>query len=201
MKERYLALKKQYRFYFFIITAFFMLMGMILECHYLIEYKNIEKVIIENYKKDTYTYTYKDNEGKKKTKDIYYCESSGWAKWDIMDILDDKLGNDFVKNTYVRGHQIFILDTIPFLVSLLMCGYTMLSDKTRNKILEHFASSSGAPTSTCSSSVIDVECPYCHSHNTKKISSTSKAVNTAMFGVFGQKRKHQWHCNKCKSDF
>lgn len=45
------------------------------------------------------------------------------------------------------------------------------------------------------------ECPYCHSHNTTKITATAKAVNTAMFGVLGQKRKYQWHCNSCKSDF
>ena len=45
------------------------------------------------------------------------------------------------------------------------------------------------------------KCPYCHSTNTKKISTTSKVVNTALFGIFGQKRKHQWHCNNCNSDF
>lgn len=46
-----------------------------------------------------------------------------------------------------------------------------------------------------------VYCPYCRSINTSKISTTSKAVDTAVFGIFGQKRKHQWHCNNCKSDF
>ena len=46
-----------------------------------------------------------------------------------------------------------------------------------------------------------VTCPYCHSTNTKKITTTSKVVNTAMFGIFGQKRRYQWHCNNCKSDF
>lgn len=46
-----------------------------------------------------------------------------------------------------------------------------------------------------------VECPYCHSTNTKKIPTTSKAVNTAIFGIFGTKRYKQWHCNHCKSDF
>lgn len=45
------------------------------------------------------------------------------------------------------------------------------------------------------------ECPYCHSHNTSKITTTAKVINTAMFGVLGQKRKYQWHCNNCKSDF
>lgn len=46
-----------------------------------------------------------------------------------------------------------------------------------------------------------IECPYCHSTNTKKISATSKAINTAVFGIFGTKRHKQWHCNKCDSDF
>lgn len=46
-----------------------------------------------------------------------------------------------------------------------------------------------------------VKCPYCQSDNTKKISSTAKAVNIAMFGLFGNKRKYQWHCNNCNSDF
>lgn len=46
-----------------------------------------------------------------------------------------------------------------------------------------------------------VECPYCHSTNTKKITATSIAINTAIFGIFGTKRHKQWHCNECKSDF
>ncbi len=46
-----------------------------------------------------------------------------------------------------------------------------------------------------------VKCPYCQSSNTKKISSTAKAVNVALFGIFGNKRKYQWHCNNCNSDF
>lgn len=46
-----------------------------------------------------------------------------------------------------------------------------------------------------------VTCPYCHSTNTSKISTTAKVVNIALFGIFGQKRKHQWHCNNCSSDF
>ena len=46
-----------------------------------------------------------------------------------------------------------------------------------------------------------VECPYCQSTDTKKISATSKVLNTAMFGIFGTKRHKQWHCNNCNSDF
>lgn len=46
-----------------------------------------------------------------------------------------------------------------------------------------------------------VECPYCHSKDTKKITTTSKVVNTAVWGIFGTKRHKQWHCNQCNSDF
>ncbi|MCM1185235.1 MAG: hypothetical protein NC251_12650 [Lachnoclostridium sp.] len=47
-----------------------------------------------------------------------------------------------------------------------------------------------------------VECPYCHATNVKKISTTSKAVHTAVFGLFSISRNSkQWHCNNCQSDF
>lgn len=47
-----------------------------------------------------------------------------------------------------------------------------------------------------------VKCPYCHSTNTKKISTMSKAGSVALFGIFALgKTSKQWHCNKCGSDF
>lgn len=47
-----------------------------------------------------------------------------------------------------------------------------------------------------------VECPYCHSTNTEKISTVSKGVAAALFGVFSLSRNSkQFHCNDCKSDF
>ena len=51
------------------------------------------------------------------------------------------------------------------------------------------------------SSTPKITCPYCNSTNTKKISSMAKATNIALFGIFGNKRKYQWHCNNCNSDF
>lgn len=41
------------------------------------------------------------------------------------------------------------------------------------------------------------KCPTCSSTNLKKISATSKVVNTAMFGIWGTKRYKQFHCNNC----
>lgn len=47
-----------------------------------------------------------------------------------------------------------------------------------------------------------VECPYCNSTDTKKITTTSKVVNTALFGIFSISRNSKnYHCNKCGSDF
>lgn len=47
-----------------------------------------------------------------------------------------------------------------------------------------------------------VECPYCHSTNTSKITNTSKAVHTALFGIFSMGRNSKnFHCNKCGADF
>lgn len=47
-----------------------------------------------------------------------------------------------------------------------------------------------------------IECPYCHSTDTKKISTMSKAVHTAVFGIWSMGRNgKEWHCNHCDSDF
>lgn len=41
------------------------------------------------------------------------------------------------------------------------------------------------------------KCPTCGSTNIKKISSTTKVTNTVLFGIFGNKRKKQFHCESC----
>ncbi len=47
-----------------------------------------------------------------------------------------------------------------------------------------------------------IECPYCHSRDTKKITTTSKVVHTALFGnLTTGKNLKEWHCNRCNSDF
>ena len=46
-----------------------------------------------------------------------------------------------------------------------------------------------------------VECPYCKSRDTEKISSLSRAVSVGFFGLGSKKIGKQWHCNRCKSDF
>lgn len=46
-----------------------------------------------------------------------------------------------------------------------------------------------------------VQCPYCKSFHTKKISATSRMFSTNLFGLASNKIGKQWHCNSCKSDF
>lgn len=47
-----------------------------------------------------------------------------------------------------------------------------------------------------------VECPYCHATNVKRITNASKAVHTAIFGIFSMGRNTKnYHCNNCNSDF
>lgn len=46
-----------------------------------------------------------------------------------------------------------------------------------------------------------VVCPYCHSTNTEKIGTVSRAVSISLVGAASSKLGKQWHCNNCKSDF
>lgn len=46
-----------------------------------------------------------------------------------------------------------------------------------------------------------IECPYCHSTDTKKISGTTRFVSTGLFGIASNKIGKNFHCNKCKADF
>jgi len=42
-----------------------------------------------------------------------------------------------------------------------------------------------------------LKCPTCQSTNIKRMSIVEKTINTALFGIFGNKRKKQFHCNNC----
>ncbi len=47
-----------------------------------------------------------------------------------------------------------------------------------------------------------VECPYCHSKNTSKISTFSKVMNIQLGGMYGAiKANKNWQCHDCGSEF
>lgn len=45
------------------------------------------------------------------------------------------------------------------------------------------------------------KCPTCQSTSIRKISGLSKAGSVALWGIFSQKVKKQWHCNNCGSEW
>lgn len=45
------------------------------------------------------------------------------------------------------------------------------------------------------------KCPTCQSTDIRKISTTSKVVNTALWGLFGTKRHKTFHCNSCSYEW
>lgn len=76
-------------------------------------------------------------------------------------------------------------------------GYTELAEKVKNTPPYDPTKDPNSPLY-----IPIVECPYCHSTDTKKISAVSKGVSVGLFGIFGAgKIVKQWHCNKCGSDF
>ena len=46
-----------------------------------------------------------------------------------------------------------------------------------------------------------VTCPYCHSVNVRKLSTTGRMVSTGFFGLGSSKVGKQFHCNGCGADF
>ena len=47
-----------------------------------------------------------------------------------------------------------------------------------------------------------VQCPYCHSSNTTKISNISKGIALEVYGKYAiPKVSKQYHCMNCGADF
>lgn len=85
-----------------------------------------------------------------------------------------------------------------YAINLLGHGF---DEKLKEDRIYYLANRSNQSNSAVNKNV-SVSCPYCHSTNTKKISSLSKAGSIALFGIFGLgKSGKQWHCNHCGSDF
>ena len=114
-----------------------------------------------------------------------------------------------------------ILDTLDTNTQLDIIGYIIRDEKQQalNKIMELTNCTSDIASNIVSQLSKDInplspseiarnrqeaqdllnkpKCPTCSSTNLKKISTTSKVVNTAVFGLFGTKRHKTFHCNNC----
>ena len=56
-------------------------------------------------------------------------------------------------------------------------------------------------TSNKETNVNKPKCLTCQSENIQKISAMTKAGSVALWGIFSQKIKKQWHCNSCGSEW
>ena len=109
---------------------------------------------------------------------------------DINKIRDDIINANIFKRKKLLEIEPY-KSIHPYLIQTMGDGYWGKSVYTSDKIA--YPSENTNP--------VTVECPYCHSKNTRKISTTSKIINTAIFGPFGTKRYKQWHCNECSGYF
>jgi len=127
-----------------------------------------------------------------------YCLIDG-VKYDFTDIINilPKVGN---KDTDV--HPSYIMGMIR--------RKTPLDPKSSQKLADIILSTKEIPndfngaidTFKISQSQSNIpHCPTCNSTDIKKISTTAKVTNIAMFGLLGNKRKKTFHCNNCKYEW
>lgn len=76
-----------------------------------------------------------------------------------------------------------------------------LIDKAIDDKIEHEHREYERITQEYKENLPKVQCPYCKSMDTVKISMMSTMASTAMWGLNSKKIGKQWHCNNCKSNF
>lgn len=124
-------------------------------------------------------------------KNKYYCK------------IEDTIYNFQEIQNFILSKQDW--KAIEKIVELVGCDYGIAGNifmqiKENNDEIPTYINQNIQPKTNTNKNTIT--CPYCKSTNTKKISTTSKAVAIGLFGIFGMgKASKQWHCNSCGSDF
>ncbi len=211
MKDIFIKLKKTISFWILILSILFLLVGLVLKCIYLYEYNRLEKDItnaINN--KQVYKYAYGATlNGETKYGELDFSDS---AFSDTKNFTRESASinrNAILYQLEIEGkrfciyynnisNKIIVVCVCCFLFFGYLC-YIKLHPERKIKFSESDMNNTNTMSYSYDKPV--VECPYCHSTNTKKISTTSKVLNTVVFGIFGTKRHKQWHCNNCNSDF
>lgn len=84
---------------------------------------------------------------------------------------------------------------------LCECGNSQDSGLVSYKKLE-FVNEITIKNSSYSKNYINtVQCPYCQSTDTKKISGTERVLSIATLGLFSNKINKSFKCNNCKGTF
>lgn len=123
-----------------------------------------------------------------------YCSING-IEYDLSDLIDilPTVGD---KDT----------DTHPSYLAGIVCDKTSLEWDSAKKLVDIIIETKKVPsefngTIEIKPQINTPHCPICNSTNIKRISTTTKITNIAMFGLLGNKRKKTFHCNNCKYEW
>ncbi len=185
MENSFERLRKQTKFYVLIIGLSMMMIGGVFKIVYKIQYNKMYNVMSTEEE-----FTWIDSNGNKMPWKIYPHQ--------VRERMNSKV--------VIMDGDGFLMIVIGFCVSALAgisCLQFLLEERmNRVKIGDNYVSlpiySNNMKTEP---ERPKIECPYCHSTNTKKIGTTSRMVSAGMFGLASKKIGKQWHCNNCKSDF
>ena len=124
---------------------------------------------------------------------------------EVMDILDKKADGAFLFSCIGKNN---IEEAISYIMEFCKCDEitakaalvdvkTQYYDPICNKPSDLTPQQIAHNNQVATEALNKPKCPTCSSQNLKKISTTSKAVNTIAFGIFGTKRNKTFHCNNC----
>lgn len=106
------------------------------------------------------------------------------------------------KHVYFRSNEEYTTQCKTCKNEMRFCGEHNYNPKNGLRAVEYSNTKIKTNSTISTPTKPVVECPYCHSKDTKKISGFSKAGSIALFGVFALgKASKQFHCNNCSSDF
>lgn len=112
------------------------------------------------------------------------------------DIMQDKIKILHYKCMKCNYNKDFLSNEESISTKCKICGNEMTFDYSKNynpnnglKAIKNSRIKNNNNTEFLKKNRPTVKCPYCHSQNTKKITTTSKAVHTALFGIFSMSRK------------
>ena len=140
-------------------------------------------------------------------------------KWNITNGENNKIYQGYVngKYDYIGYGEELLWHEKPFIQEVVMKSDVFdpelhekyieeFRDRIRKKSVELWHEKHGknipkAQPNTQRMSIVTVQCPYCKSCNTKKISAASRALSIGVLGWGSSKIGKQWHCTNCGSDF
>lgn len=203
MKNICNKLKKTISFYILILSILFFLVALVFKCIYVYNYtrvsegikdcmQNGQRYVVHTYFGDDYGESFSaDNFANNITYLDYYTKT-----------MLNMQKKDYIKYYNDIPIKIIIVSILCFCVFGYLC-YIKLHPEKKIKINQNNSNRVNTNnTLSYSSNKPIVECPYCHSKDTKKISGLSKVGSVALFGVFALgKTSKQFHCKQCGADF